>query len=176
MSTPNHTMRRSRSAGSLFLGDHDDWSSEVPCLAAYEDWSSELPCLAAYESSSSLSYLDDSTSRRRHSLLSNGSSSSTGSADPVPTNRTRRATTTTTHARTRASRVRQTLANVQDVKRTMSVYRRANQDLMSDSSARRDAEVVDETLRAMEGLMKTLQVLGTQGATRRRRSSKVLLA
>ena len=168
-------MRRSRSAGSLFLGDDqlDDWSSELPCLASYDEWSSELPCMAAFESSSSC--LDDTS--RRHSMLSNDSSTGS-SAAPVETSVRRRrtcaATGTLTKKMDRAARVRQKLANAQDVKRTMNVYRRANRDVvMSDSSARRDAEAVDETLKAMEGLMKTLQV-GTKGATRRR--SKVLLA
>ena len=206
MSTPHSTtgMRRSRSTGSLWDGLHsnDDWSSELPCVSVLDDWSSELP----FENDYSCTSLDDCSGSvsRRHSLLSNrssssscGSSSSTinnifnnSSSNPRKANRRRRrtaATTTTTTTTTstggtkldRASRVRQQLAQAQDVKRTMSVYRRANRDilLMNDESARSDAETVDETLKVMEGLVKNWQVSNTsRPTTSRRRSSKALLA
>ena len=148
--------RRSRSALSL-VGD---------------EWSSELPCLEADESSCSHSNADWDYSRR--SSIDSSARSSLSSSDTTTTTKPRRAGRRT--ASDRATLLRQKLANAQDVKRTMNVYRQANQDVvMSDESARRDAEAVDESLKVMEGLMKAMQVTN-QTSRSRRRESKVLLA
>ncbi|CAB9528296.1 expressed unknown protein [Seminavis robusta] len=66
--------------------------------------------------------------------------------------------TASTRLQSRANFARQKLANSQDVKRKMKVYRQDTIDarVMANDTIDTDAEVVDESLRALEGVLQTI--------------------